>query len=132
MTQYASIITLKIGVRTRRRSNMGKKNKTDLYEMHEDIAAYFKSILTLHATMLKSVQDKVDKGDIDDVDFLIHAKAIQLAPALLTVITSFLKTNEIVVLPENMGEELTAYEKECAKFKESTSVSKLDVTLDVN
>ena len=111
---------------------MGKKNKTDLYAMHEDIAAYFKSILTLHSTMLKSVQDKVDSGEIDDINFIHHAKAIQLAPALLTVITSFLKTNEIVVLPENMGEELTAYENECAKFKKATTVSKLDVALDVN
>ena len=109
------------------------KKKTDLYAMHENVAAYLQSILKLHSGMLVLLQERLDSKELDAIDFNYSVRQVTLAPAVLTVITSFLKTNEVVVLPDTIGEDLSDYEKQCEKFrKQGTSVKDLDVQVDVN
>lgn len=107
--------------------------KVDLYSMHDNIAQYFEMILLLHTEMINEFRRQLNDEEITATQFRDDLNQIQLAPAVLTVITQFLKTNDIRVIPDSLDKDLDEFERKVAGFKKTgTSMKDLDETIEIN
>lgn len=107
--------------------------KVNLYDMHENISKYFEMILGLHTEMITEFRRQLSDDEITALQFRDDLNQIQLAPAVLTVITQFLKTNDIRVIPDNLDKDLDEFERKVAGFKKTgTSMKDLDETVEIN
>ena len=108
-----------------------KRNKTDLHLIHDNLAKYFEDILKLHMDMMASLQLRFSKGDLKISEFNLAMQNCSLPPAVLTAISSFLKTNDIRVIPETLGKDLDDFEDSVKKMK-AHGVSIKDCKLDAD
>jgi len=108
-------------------------DKTNLYDLHEDLAGYFKDTLRRHAIMLDKLEKEFTHEDNNMTvsEYQNTLQQISLPPAVLTAIATFLKTNDVRVLPDDTGAALDEYEDKVKRFKKA-SVADCKHDLDIN
>lgn len=107
--------------------------KVNLYEMHDNLAAYLKSVLESHNRIVEYFGNQLAEGELEPVEYFAKIQNFALPPALLTVIATFLKTNDIKVIHDDLGAELDAFEAQLEENRKlKASIGKLDHKADVN
>lgn len=82
----------------------------NLYGVHADLSRYFANILSIHGTLLSKVEQEVTSGSMGIEEYLKIRASVELPPALLTSVASFLKQNDIMVVPDILEAEVRDYE----------------------
>lgn len=90
---------------------MTDQNQTDLYVVHENLSKYFDKVLKMHNRLLDALTEQFDNEEIDADKYSNEVRFIAVPPALLTCISAFLKTNEIVVTPDVMKSQISQFDK---------------------
>lgn len=108
---------------------MAGTKKTDLYSVHDDLSEYFQLVLDTHLYMVKKYREALHADEIGYNEFKLAMAEVQLAPAVLTCIATFLKTNDIMVITNETEQVLENYAEQVEQFKKNgTSISALDHT----
>ena len=107
-------------------------SKPDLYKVHEDLSTYFELVLSTHLELMKSVKEQLANGDIKVNAYVTLMRDISLPPATLTAISSFLKTNDIMVVTDDLKAEVDNHMKVIDEFAKSASIKSLDHKADLD